>query len=74
MYQRFQYLLETVWLRLLTVDSGGFVSCLTMQGQKVFITHFLYVGISRAYTNGLAVELKEDNQTPTTISDFSIKC
>ena len=33
-------------------------------GQKVLMTHFRYVGMSKAYTKGLAAELKDDNQTP----------
>ena len=33
-------------------------------GQKVSMTHFRYVGMSRAYTNGLATELNAANHTP----------
>ena len=32
-------------------------------GLKVFMTHFRYVGMRRAYTNGLATELKAANHT-----------
>ena len=28
------------------------------------MTHFRYVGMRKAYTKGLATELKDDNQTP----------
>ena len=33
-------------------------------GQKVLMTHFRYAGISRAYTKGLATELKAASQSP----------
>ena len=33
-------------------------------GQKVLMTHFRYVGMSRAYTKGLATELKAASHTP----------
>ena len=34
------------------------------QEQNVLMTHFRYIGMSRAYTKGLATELKAESQTP----------
>ena len=33
-------------------------------GQNVLMTHFRYVGMSNAYTKGLATELNAESQTP----------
>ena len=51
--------------------SLGFLFFFT-HGQKVLMMHFRYVGMSRAYTKGLATELKAESQTPGRRENYNL--